>query len=194
MAFDWRKVFYPVAGDLFAPHLHMKQLADTTGGIVPAVNQADRDAIYAAAVAAGVDPAANPVIVDRLDTGQLERNAGSVWTSFAPFDDTGWLPAGASSFAFSAGWSASAPVSGWQSLALRRVGHEVRLNGLVQKATAIVASDVILTVATEMRPTARTAAGSVGVIAAQIQPSGAVVATAAGAAATAQVIDLSWWL
>ena len=47
--------------------------------IVPVANATERDSVFAALVAAGRVPASAPVIVDRLDTGQLERRAGSTW-------------------------------------------------------------------------------------------------------------------
>ncbi len=62
--------------------------------IIPVANATERDTVYAALVAAGRAPAAAPVIVDRLDTGVLERNDGSgwvqsttdmgAWTTFTP--------------------------------------------------------------------------------------------------------------
>lgn len=47
MAFNWRKIFYPVASDLFAPHLHMKQLGESVNDIVPVANATEANQLLA---------------------------------------------------------------------------------------------------------------------------------------------------
>jgi hypothetical protein len=87
VAFNFRKIFYPVASDGFAPHTHMKQLADTASTIIPVVNDADRAEVITQMRAAGQEPSfANPVFVfhEELRVVQVTTN-GSRWRQVAPF-------------------------------------------------------------------------------------------------------------
>lgn len=77
MALNWRKLFYPVAGDLFAPHTHIKALADSVIAIIPVANIAERNALTASATAE------NPVYADVA--GVLWTcNDATTWRGFTP--------------------------------------------------------------------------------------------------------------
>jgi len=67
---------HPARSDLLGLSLSIRD-------VIPAANPTDRDVIYAALVAAGLSPAATPVLIDRLDTGNLERNDGGGWRVIA---------------------------------------------------------------------------------------------------------------
>lgn len=103
MAFNWRKIFYPTASDLFAPHTHMKALADSAIVPVPVANTTERAAVFATAGTVGP---ANPVVVIRADA-----SPGREWEYTVD-------PTGVTWYAFSARETAWAnltfvPASGW---------------------------------------------------------------------------------
>lgn len=132
MATDAAKHTIPAGSDVFDPQGSDVALAASIHDIIPVTNATDRDSVYAALVAAGRTPATNPVIVDRLDTGVLERNAGSGWSKIAG-PDGGWSTAG---IVYNSGWAQAAPTAGWQSLAYRRIGDEMWINGVVTPSIA----------------------------------------------------------
>ncbi len=59
---------------------------------------------------------------------------------------------------WASGWSAAAAQAGWQSFAIRRLDQEVWGVGVVQKATAWVNPETILTLPTGWWPTGLAAA------------------------------------
>lgn len=87
MAFNWRRIFFPTASDLFAPHLHMQQLADSITSVVPVANRTERTAVVDRMVSEGKPPtAANPLIVYRADAPVGDRieysDNGTTWRRF----------------------------------------------------------------------------------------------------------------
>lgn len=81
MALNWRKIFFPTASDLFAPHMDMKRLADSVSTITQVSGKAERDALLpAGGLVFGVN---TPIYVHRLDTVMFERWNGTDWVKFA---------------------------------------------------------------------------------------------------------------
>lgn len=85
--FNWRKIFAPTASDLFAPHMHMQQLADSITAVVPVASLTERAAVLTRMVNEGKAPSAdNPLIVYRGDAPASARleitDDGSTWQTF----------------------------------------------------------------------------------------------------------------
>ena len=81
MSFNIRKIFFPVASDVFAPHTHMGMLADSVTAFIPVANTTER----AAVVAASTVSAARPLVFWREDTHYCEITYdGSAFRAFGP--------------------------------------------------------------------------------------------------------------
>lgn len=135
MAFNFRKLFYPVASDLFAPHTHIKALADSILSFVPVANVSERTDVKNAA---GAISAANPVAVVRADAApgrKLEITFdGTTWDVLSYGTWTAYTPAlSAGTGAFSLGGAGAVNDCKW-----RYEGDLVRLRYRLTLGTGFV--------------------------------------------------------
>lgn len=148
MAFNWRKIFYPVASDLFAPHTHMKALADSTVTWIPVTNTTERGTVLAAA---GTVSAANPVCVIRADADpgrEYEYTLdGTTWRALAA-RETAWA-----AFTYQNSWI-TFPNAAYGTPGYRRTADGLTiLRGMVAPGTTTDAT-VIATLPAGFRPAA----------------------------------------
>ncbi|HLS01715.1 MAG TPA: hypothetical protein VK054_07010 [Beutenbergiaceae bacterium] len=118
------KYEYPTGQDPFQPHRDIKKLAESITGIVPVANRTEADTIVAE-----LQPTyAEPLYVNRQDTGALERNRGNGWELIFR-QPTGWQPVSFLSVHGNAdhGYSCAAMIdsSGWARLR----GRSARVSG-----------------------------------------------------------------
>lgn len=157
------------------------------GGIVTVANSTQRDLLTAYATST------SPIFVYRLDTGVIERHAGATWSPIADpaaIADTGWVTSGLS---YASGWAGAGPTAGWQTLAYRRIGQAVRLNGVLFKTSAWTANETMLTMPVGLRPTSDfTGSGDYTVDI--LSPSGVVRNRGGGGSGVTLGIDLTYLL
>lgn len=110
------------------------------GAPIPVRNAAERDELNP------LVSATNHLEVDRLDTGQLERNTGTGWSVLDPamIHDTGWV-----ALAKVAPW-ADYNVANYGVAAYRKIGRTVFLQGMVTGVSA--PPNVIATLPAGVRP------------------------------------------
>lgn len=80
MATDARKHTAPGSAET-PKRSSLNDLSLSVNDIVPVANATERDALYTTLTSAPINqvPATRPIYVDRLDTGTIERNAGTGW-------------------------------------------------------------------------------------------------------------------
>jgi hypothetical protein len=149
VAFNWRKIFYPVASDLFAPHTHMKALADSAIVPVPVANTTERAAVFAAAGTVGPT---NPVVVVRANAGSGREweytvdPTGADWRTFVA-RETAWVD-----LTLGNGWTVFPnPAYGTAARYRRTAADETKFKGMIAPGT-LTDGTVIATVPAGFRP------------------------------------------
>jgi hypothetical protein len=149
-------------------------------------------------------PSVKPMATGAIDANGIwqyaedDALASPTWSAYmnkgmasvsATISDTGWITTG---LVFSSGWSISAAIGGWRSLAYRQIGKTVRLNGAVTKNAAWGAYEQLLTVPVSIRPTG--AFVGQGDFVCDIQSTGGVRVRPPNAAGTTFGVDMAWVL
>lgn len=110
----------------------------------------------------------------------------------AATQDSGWITTGWTMNVTGGGTWTPVSVGGWRSLAYRRTGKRLTLNGTVQKVgAAYAANETILTMPTALWPSARSNQSGRNSNT-YISSDGTVKITDAGAASTPFGVDLTW--
>lgn len=137
MALNARKLEYPTASALFAPHLDMKKLADSAQVWVPVANVTERAAVVAAV---GTVDAEHPVCVIREDAGaglELEYTTDGMswWTVPGYADSDTWHTLGAGGFGSLTSGTTSYTTSPWSGVRVRRHRGVLYVSGAAVRAS-----------------------------------------------------------
>jgi len=109
---------------------------DAKTRITSVINMAARDALVKY----------DGLTVRRLD---ISGNPTETWDGVGWRGDSGWVQTGLS---WSAGWAAAGVTAGWQTLAWRRIGNQVWINGVLFKSSAWSPNETMFSVPAALIP------------------------------------------